>query len=132
MVAKLNNDSSMVRYDSMCVIPRKLFQKMLNYIWWLYFQTWKAITANYHTRFESKFCTPAALEDKKVFLSPQYHEYFIGLIRSNYGSSTQFGRFITRRKKTNAFMTVNRWKSCTWTAVEETNVEAILAVTNTI
>ena len=29
MVAKLNNDSSMDRYDNMCVIPRKLLQKML-------------------------------------------------------------------------------------------------------
>ena len=33
MVAKLNNDSSMGRYDNKCVIARKLFQKMLNDIW---------------------------------------------------------------------------------------------------
>ena len=32
-------------------------------------------------------------------LSPQYHEYFIGLICSNYWNSTQFVRLITRRKK---------------------------------
>ena len=44
-------------------------------------------------------CTPAALEDKKVFLSPPYHEYFIGLICSNYWNSTQCIRLITRRKK---------------------------------
>ena len=55
MAVMLNNDSSMRQYNNMCVIPRKLFQKMLNYIWWLYFQTCKFIMANYHTRFESKF-----------------------------------------------------------------------------
>ena len=47
----------------------------------------------------NSICTPAALEDKKVFLSPPYHEYFIGLICSNYWSSTQCVRLITRRKK---------------------------------
>ena len=34
-----------------------------------------------------------------MFLSPPYHEYFIGLICSNYWNSTQCVRLITRRKK---------------------------------
>ena len=55
MAVMFNNDSSMRQYNNMCVIPRKLFQKMLNSIWWLYFQTRKVIMANYNTRFESKF-----------------------------------------------------------------------------
>ena len=81
MAVMLNNGSSMRQYNNMCVIPRKLFQKMLNYIWWLYFQTCKVIMANYHTRSESKFYIyPCSAGGQKVFLSPPYHEYFIGLI----------------------------------------------------
>ena len=67
----------------------------------------------------NSICTPAALEDKKVFLSPPYHEYFIGLICSNYWNSTQCIRLITRRNKENAFMCVNIWKSYTLRSYKE-------------
>ena len=59
LVENLNNDFSMGQYDSMRVILRKLFQKMLNYILWLYFETCKVIMANYHT---------FGAEGEKVFL----------------------------------------------------------------
>ena len=59
LVENLNNDFSMGQYDSMRVILRKLFQKMLNYILWLYFKTCKVIMANYHT---------FSAEGEKVFL----------------------------------------------------------------
>ena len=51
LVANLNNDFLISRYDdtNMHVIPRKLFQKTLHYMWWLYFETRKVIVANYHT-----------------------------------------------------------------------------------
>ena len=121
----------MGRYDIMCMIPRKLFQKMLNFVWWFYFQTFKIIMVNYHTRFESKFCMyPCSAGGKRVLLIPQYHEYFVGLICSNFENSAQFLRLTTRRKKTFAYITVNIWKSYTWTVVKETNMEAILAVMN--
>ena len=131
IIAKLNNDSSMGRHDIMCVIPRKLFQKMLNFVWWFYFQTFKIIMVNYHTRFESKFrMYSCSAGGKRVLLIPQYHEYFVGLICSNFENSAQFLRLTTRRKKTCAYITVNTWKSYTWTVVKETNMEAILAVMN--
>ena len=99
MVTKLNNDSSMGQYYNMCVIPRKVFQKMLNYIWWLSFQTCRVIMANYHTRLESKFCMYpcSAGGQKSVFKSTI--SWIFGLICSNYWNSTQFVRLITRRKK---------------------------------
>ena len=59
LVENLNNDFSMGQYDSMRVILRKLFQKMLNYLMWLYFGTCKVIMANYHT---------FGAEGEKVFL----------------------------------------------------------------
>ena len=61
LVANLNIDFLIGRYNNtnMHVIPRKLFQKMLRYIWWLYFEKRKVIVANYHT---------FSVEGEKVFL----------------------------------------------------------------
>ena len=50
LVENLNNGFSMGQYDSMRVILRKLFHKMLNYILWLYFET-KCFYCMYHEYF---------------------------------------------------------------------------------
>ena len=68
LVENLNKDFSMGQYDSMRMILRKLFQKMLNYILWLYFETCKVIMA---------IIIPSAPKKKNCFYC-MYHEYFVG------------------------------------------------------
>ena len=84
LVANLNIDFLIGRYNNtnMHVIPRKLFQKMLRYIWWLYFEKRKVIVANYHT---------FSVEGEKVFL---LHVSWIFCWLKTY-----------------AYMTVKIWKS---------------------